>query len=54
VSLVDAVLASGALPGIFALTEVDGRRYADGGVHSLYNADLAALRLAWPQRSLSS
>jgi NTE family protein len=42
VSLLDAVLASGALPGIFALTEIAGRRYADGGVHSLYNADLAA------------
>jgi NTE family protein len=42
VSLLDAVLASGALPGIFALTEIDGRGYADGGVHSLYNADLAA------------
>jgi NTE family protein len=42
VGLLDAVLASGALPGIFELTEIDGRRYADGGVHSLYNADLAA------------
>ena len=42
VSLLDALLASGALPGIFPLTTIEGRRYADGGVHSLYNADLAA------------
>jgi NTE family protein len=41
VSLLDAVAASGALPGIYPLTTIDGRRYADGGVHSLYNADLA-------------
>jgi NTE family protein len=40
--LLDAVAASGALPGIFPLVTIDGRRYADGGVHSLYNADLAA------------
>jgi NTE family protein len=42
VGLVDAVTASGALPGIFPLATINGRRYADGGVHSLYNADLAA------------
>jgi NTE family protein len=42
VGLLDAVTASGALPGIFPLATIDGRRYADGGVHSLYNADLAA------------
>jgi NTE family protein len=40
--LVDAVLASGALPGIYPLVEINGRRYADGGLHSLYSADLAA------------
>jgi NTE family protein len=40
--LLDAVAASGALPGIFPLVTIGGRRYADGGVHSLYNADLAA------------
>ena len=40
--LLDAVTASGTLPGIFPLVTIDGRRYADGGVHSLYNADLAA------------
>lgn len=42
VELLDAVMASGALPGIFELTSIAGRRYADGGVHSVYNADLAA------------
>jgi NTE family protein len=42
VGLVDAVLASGALPGIYQLVAINGRRYADGGVHSLYSADLAA------------
>jgi NTE family protein len=42
VELLDAVLASGALPGIYELTTIAGRRYADGGIHSLYNADLAA------------
>ena len=42
VSLLDAVTASGALPGIYPLVPIGGRRYADGGVHSLYSADLAA------------
>jgi NTE family protein len=42
VPLLDAVTASGALPGIYPLVTIDGRRYADGGAHSLYNADLAA------------
>jgi NTE family protein len=42
VALRDAVAASGALPGIFPLTTINGQPYADGGVHSLYNADLAA------------
>jgi NTE family protein len=41
-SLLDAVTASGALPGVYPLVTIDGRRYADGGAHSLYNADLAA------------
>jgi NTE family protein len=40
--LLEAVAASGALPGIFPLVAIGGRRYADGGAHSLYNADLAA------------
>jgi NTE family protein len=42
VSLVDAVTASGALPGIYPLVSIGGRRYADGGVHSPFSADLAA------------
>jgi NTE family protein len=42
VPLLDAAVASGALPGIYPLAEIDGRRYADGGAHSLYSADLAA------------
>jgi NTE family protein len=42
VGLIDAVTASGALPGIYPLVPINGRRFADGGVHSLYNADLAA------------
>jgi NTE family protein len=42
VGLLDAVTASSALPGVFPLATINGRRYADGGVHSLYNADLAA------------
>ena len=40
--LVDAVMASGALPGIDPLVAIGRRRYADGGVHSLFSADLAA------------
>jgi NTE family protein len=40
--LVDAVTASGALPGIYPLVTINGRQYADGGAHSLYSADLAA------------
>jgi NTE family protein len=42
VSLADAVTASGALPGIYPLAEINGRRFADGGAYSLYSADLAA------------
>jgi NTE family protein len=41
VTLLDALAGSGALPGIFPLVTVNGKRYADGGVHSPYNADLA-------------
>ncbi len=40
--LLDAVTASGALPGIYPLSEINGRRFADGGLWSLYSADLAA------------
>jgi NTE family protein len=42
VSLLDAVVASTALPGIWAAAEIDGRRYVDGGIRSLSNADAAA------------
>ncbi len=41
VGLIDAATASGALPGIYPLVTIGGRRYADGGVHSPFNADLA-------------
>jgi NTE family protein len=42
VSLVDAVAASCAVPGIWPPVTIDGRRYMDGGVRSTDNADLAA------------
>jgi NTE family protein len=42
VSLVDAVTASCAVPGIWPPVTIDGRRYMDGGVRSMDNADLAA------------
>jgi NTE family protein len=42
VELLDAVRASCAVPGTFPLVTIDGRRYADGGLRSAYNADLAA------------
>ena len=38
----DAVAASCAIPGYFAPVEIAGRRYVDGGVWSVTNADLAA------------
>jgi NTE family protein len=41
-ALTDAVEASCALPGIYPLVTINGRRYADGGAYSLYSADLAA------------
>jgi NTE family protein len=41
VPLLDAVTASGALPGVYPLVTIEGRRYADGGAHSLFSADLA-------------
>jgi len=37
-----AVAASCAVPGIFPAVEVGGRRYVDGGLRSVANADLAA------------
>ncbi len=42
VSLVDAVAASCAVPGIWPPVSTGGRRYVDGGVRSSDNADLAA------------
>ncbi|ONI86577.1 patatin [Actinosynnema sp. ALI-1.44] len=42
VPLVDAVAASCAVPGIWPTVSIDGRRYVDGGVRTIDNADLAA------------
>jgi NTE family protein len=41
VSLVDAVAASCAVPGIWPAVTIGGRRYMDGGIRSCDNADLA-------------
>lgn len=41
VDLAHAVAASCAVPGIFPPVAIDGRRYMDGGVHSVSNAQLA-------------
>ena len=41
VTLVDAVAASCAVPLVWPPMTVDGRRYIDGGVRSITNADLA-------------
>jgi NTE family protein len=42
VSLVDAVAASCAVPGVWPPVSIGGRRYVDGGTRSSANADLAA------------
>jgi NTE family protein len=42
VPLVDAVAASCAVPGVWPPVTVDGRRFMDGGMRSVTNADLAA------------
>jgi NTE family protein len=42
VTLVDAVAASCSLPGVWPPTTIGGRRWIDGGVRSVTNADLAA------------
>lgn len=42
VSLLDAVTASCAVPGVWPPATIDGRRYMDGGVRSGANADYAA------------
>jgi len=41
VDLIDAVAASCAVPGIWPPVTIGDRRYIDGGVYSLNNADLA-------------
>jgi NTE family protein len=41
VSLVDAVTASCAVPGVWPPATIDGRRYIDGGIRSAENADYA-------------
>ena len=41
-SLVDAVAASSALPGLWPPVSIGGSRYVDGSVRSADNADLAA------------
>ncbi|HSS94820.1 MAG TPA: patatin-like phospholipase family protein [Candidatus Dormibacteraeota bacterium] len=41
VSLTDAVAASCAVPLVWPPVTIDGRRYIDGGVRSVANADLA-------------
>jgi len=42
VSIVDAVGASCAVPGVWPPVTIDGNRYIDGGVRSTTNVDLAA------------
>jgi NTE family protein len=42
VDLVDAVAASCAVPGVWPPVTIGERRYVDGGLRSLTNADLAA------------
>ncbi|NHI20650.1 patatin-like phospholipase family protein [Phycicoccus endophyticus] len=42
VPLERAVAASCAVPGVFPAVEVAGRRYVDGGLRTIANADLAA------------
>lgn len=42
VSLVDAVAASCAVPGVWPPVTINGRRYIDGGIASPANVDLAA------------
>lgn len=41
VGLVDAVAASCAVPGVWPPVTIGGRRYVDGGVRSIANADYA-------------
>ncbi|WP_104524910.1 patatin-like phospholipase family protein [Blastococcus atacamensis] len=41
IRLLDAVAASCAVPGVWPPITIDGRRYMDGGMRSITNADLA-------------
>lgn len=41
IDVVDAVMASGAVPGIWPLPRIHGHRYLDGGTYSIDNVDLA-------------
>ena len=41
VELVDAVAASSAVPMVYPAITINGRRYVDGGIRSVANADLA-------------
>jgi NTE family protein len=41
VDLVDAVMASCAVPGVWPPVTIGGRRYVDGGIRSITNVDLA-------------
>lgn len=43
-SLAEAVAASCAIPGFFEPVSINGRRYVDGGLHSLCNLDLLESR----------
>ena len=43
-SLAQAVAASCAIPGFFEPVSINGRRYVDGGLHSLCNLDLLESR----------
>ena len=42
VSLIEAVSASCAVPGVWPPVQINGRRWMDGGMRSAANADLAA------------
>lgn len=42
IDLVDAVMASCAIPAIWPVVEINGHKYMDGGMRSVANADLAA------------
>jgi NTE family protein len=42
VSVLDALTASCAIPGVWPVVDLAGRRWIDGGIHSTANAQLAA------------